>query len=102
MDCSNLRYPGGVYKEKRPVVSPNEALKQVKEFYDRQLMTEECVVTDIELLYTGYFSDGSDGEIQPIIAPFWEISVYDNSAGRYTHFTYDACTGECIREGVQQ
>ena len=102
LDCSNLRYPGGVYKEKRPVVSPNEALKQVKEFYDRQLMTEECVVTDIELLYTGYFSDGSDGEIQPIIAPFWEISVYDNSAGRYTHFTYDACTGECIREGVQQ
>lgn len=102
LDCSNLRYPGEVYKEKLPVVSPNEALKQVKEFYDRQLMTEECVVTDIELLYTGYFSDGSDGEIQPIIAPFWEISVYDNSAGRYTHFTYDACTGECIREGVQQ
>ncbi len=102
LDCSNLRYPGEVYQEKMPVTSPNEALKQVGEFYDRQLRTEQCVVTDIELLYTGYFSDGADGKIQPVIAPFWEIKVYDNSAGRYTHFTYDAFTGECIREGVQQ
>ena len=99
LDCSNSRYPGELYKEKLPVVSPNEALKQVKEYYDRQLMTEECVVTDIELLYTGYFSDGADGEIRPVIAPFWEIKVYDNGAGMYAHFTYDACTGECVREG---
>ena len=102
LECSNLRYPGEIYKEKLPIVSPNEALKQVKEFYDRQLITEECVVTDIELVYTGYFSDGADGEIQPVIAPFWEIKVYDNSVGSYTHFTYDACTGECVREGAQQ
>ena len=100
LECSNMWDSGEVYKEGLSVVSPNEALKQVKEHYSRQLLKEECVVTDIGLVYSGYFSDGADGEIRPIISPFWAIKVYEGDNKSYVYFVYDAYTGECISEGV--
>lgn len=99
LDCSNMWNTGRVYKGKQTVISPNEALKQVKEYYDRQLLTEKAVVTDIELVYTGYFGDGADSKLHPIVSPFWQVKVYNRGMGTYEGFVYDAYTGECIQEG---
>lgn len=99
LDCSNMWDAGEVYKKNLPIVSPNEALLQVKEHYNRQLIKEVHTITDISLVYTGYFSDGADGKIQPVASPFWAVTVYDGDAGMRKYFVYDACTGECIREG---
>ena len=100
LECSNMWDAGEIYKEKLPVVSPSEALRQVKEHYDKQLIKEDCTVTEIELVYTGYFSDGVDGEIRPVVSPFWEVKVYDGNIKRYVSFVYDAYTGECSSEGT--
>ena len=100
LDCSNMWDAGEVYKEKLPVISPNEALRQVKEHYSRQLMKKEYTITDIGLIYTGYFSDGADGKIRPIVSPFWEVEIYNGDTGVHVSFVYDAYRGECVWEGM--
>lgn len=99
--CSKMRDVAEQCREASPVVTPNEVLEQVKAHYDRELLTEPCYISDIELVYTGYFSDGSDGLVRPVAAPFWVVTVYDDA--RFSGsacFTYNAYTGECIEEAV--
>ena len=101
--CSKMRDVGEQYRERTPVISPNEALKQVKAHYDRELLTEPCYISDIELVYTGYFSDGSEELVRPVVMPFWVVTVYDEIQMRgRQHFTYDAYTGECIEEAAAE
>ena len=99
LECSNMWNTGEVCEEKQPIISPNEALKQVKEHYGRQLLTEGDVVTNIELVYTGYFSDGADGKLRPAVSPVWAVEVYNRSIEAYEDFVYDGYTGDCILEG---
>ena len=99
LECSNMWNTGEVCKEKLPIISPNEALKQVKKHYSRQLLTEGDVITNIELVYTGYFADGADGKLQPAVSPVWAVKVYNRSMETYEDFVYDAYTGDCILEG---
>ena len=54
----------------------------------------------MSIVYTGYFTDGSEGEIQPTVAPFWRVRVYNNDVDGSKYFVYDAFTGEAIAEGV--
>ena len=97
MDISNYRKPGKVYKEKRTVTEPDKILEQIKTYYGRKLVLENVVITDMELAYTGYFSDASEGEVQPTITPVWVVTVYDEAGktSRGKTFVYDALTGEC-------
>ncbi len=102
IDFSNTRRPGKVYKDKRSVAGPNQILEQIKAYYGRKLMLADVTVTDMELAYTGYFSDGSEGKIQPVVSPVWIVTVYDEElkgiSGKKREFVYDAFTGECLRE----
>ena len=99
LECSNMWNTGEVCEEKQPIISPNEALKQVKEHYGRQLLTEGDVVTNIELVYTGYFADGAGGKLQPAVSPVWVVEVYNRNIEAYEDFVYDGYTGDCILEG---
>lgn len=101
-DISNYRKPGKVYKENSAVIKPDQALQQVKAYYDRKLILEDVTITNVELVYTGYFSDASEGEIQPIITPVWAVTVHEETnqdMGITRGYVYDAFSGECLSEG---
>lgn len=99
MDLSRIRMEGDVYRDTAEVTDPDVILGKLKEYYDRQLITSEITVTEVSLIYTGYFTDGSEGEIRPTVAPFWLVKAYGGKNGR-VQFVYDAFTGEAVREGV--
>lgn len=99
MELSRMRMEGDVYRDTAEVTDPDVILGKLKEYYDRQLITSEITVTEVSLVYTGYFTDGSEGEIRPTVAPFWLVTAYGGKNGR-VQFVYDAFTGEAVREGV--
>ena len=62
----------------------------------KQMLAKTVTVLDLEMVYTGYFTDGNEGEIQPMIAPFWRVRVHNGE--RNVYFVYDAFTGEAIAQ----
>lgn len=101
LDTTRFRIEGDVYKDTAKVLDPDRILEKIKKYYERMLSLGMTTVTDIRLAYAGYFTDGSDGEIQPSIAPFWVVNVYVGGDRGTVQFVYDAFTGEAIKEGVQ-
>ncbi len=101
MRYSNQMGAGKVFKEREAVIGPNEVLKGVNEYYEDHLnlLEGETRVTDIQLIYTGYFDKDPKTElITPIIIPAWIITVHDgtpNRSGTY-QFVYDAYTGQAL------
>ena len=92
----NIRMEGDVYKEARQIIEPDVVLQKVKKYYEKQILKKTATVMEVELIYTGYYTDSSEGEIQPTVAPFWRVRVYN---GEYrVHFIYDAFTGEAVVE----
>lgn len=91
----NFRREGKVYKEAEPVAEPEEIISQVQEYYERQIVTEPVIITEIKLVYSGYFTDAADGVIEPAICPFWVVNAYDGSLGQNVTFIYDAIDGKC-------
>ena len=100
IDTAKIRMEGDVYKKAEKVISPDTALQKVKGYYGKQILRKPITVTEISIVYTGYFTDGSEGEIQPTVAPFWRVRVYNNDVDGSKYFVYDAFTGEAIAEGV--
>ena len=100
IDTAKIRMEGDVYKKAEKVISPDTALQKVRGYYGKQILRKPITVTEISIVYTGYFTDGSEGEIQPTVAPFWRVRVYNNDADGSKYFVYDAFTGEAIAEGV--
>jgi len=92
----NIRMEGDVYKETKKVIEPDIILQKVKKFYEKQILAKPTTVMEVEIIYTGYYTDGSEGEIQPTIAPFWRVRVYNGE--RSVYFFYDAFTGEPVVE----
>ncbi len=101
LNISHYRMEGEIYKDSTEVLNPDKILERIEKYYSRLLLTSPITVTDIRLAYTGYFTDGSEGEIQPSIAPFWVVNVYVGGELGTAQFVYDAFTGEAVREGVQ-
>ena len=100
IDTAKIRMEGDVYKKAEKVISPDTALQKVKDYYKKQILRKPVTVTQVSIVYTGYFTDGSEGEIQPTVAPFWRVRVYNNDVDGSRYFVYDAFTGEAIAEGV--
>lgn len=100
LSTSRFRMEGDVYKDTAEVIDPDKILEQIEKYYNRLLLTSPVTVTDIRLAYAGYFTDGSEGEIQPSVAPFWIVNVYVGGEMGTAQFVYDAFTGEAIKEGV--
>ncbi len=100
IDTAKIRMEGDVYKKAEKVISPDTALQKVKGYYGKQILRKPITVTEMSIVYTGYFTDGSEGEIQPTVAPFWRVRVYNNDVDGSKYFVYDAFTGEAIAEGV--
>ena len=100
MDINNIRMVGDVYKEAEQVVDSNAILNKIKIFYEKQILIRPVTVTEVNIVYTGYFTDGNEGEIQPTVAPFWRVKVYNNDSNGSQFFFYDAFTGEAIVEGI--
>ena len=100
IDTAKIRMEGDVYKKAEKVISPDTALQKVKNYYGKQIIRKPITVTEMSIVYTGYFTDGSEGEIQPTVAPFWRVRVYNNDVDGSKYFVYDAFTGEAIAEGV--
>lgn len=96
LDIYNVRMEADVYKDTAPVMEPDIVLQKIKKYYEKQILTKPITMLDIKIVYTGYFTDGSEGEIQPMIAPFWRVRVYDGE--RNVYFVYDAFTGEAVAE----
>lgn len=101
LNTTRFRMAGDVYKDTAKVLDPDRILKKIKTYYERMLSLNMATVTDIKLAYTGYFTDGSEGEIQLSVAPFWVVNVYVGGETGTAMFVYDAFTGEAIKEGVQ-
>jgi len=100
LDINNIRMEGDVYKEAEQVVDSNAILNKIKIFYEKQILIRPVTVTEVNIVYTGYFTDGNEGEIQPTVAPFWRVKVYNNDSNGSQFFFYDAFTGEAIVEGI--
>ena len=100
LETDNIRMEGDVYKGAEQVRTPDTILQKVKKYYEKQILTKQITITEINIVYTGYFTDGSEGEIQPTVAPFWRVRVYNNDEDGSKYFVYDAFTGEAIAEGV--
>ena len=98
LNTSNFRMQGKVYKEAEKVTNPDNVIQKIKEYYERKLITKPVTVTEVSRVYTGYFTDGSEGEIQPTIAPFWLVRIHNGETNN-TGFVYDAFSGEAIIEG---
>ena len=100
LDTDNIRMDGDVYKKTKKVKVPDDILGRVRKYYEKQILTKPVTITEVRIVYTGYFTDGSEGEIQPTVAPFWRVRVYDGEADGGKYFFYDAFTGEAIAEGM--
>lgn len=98
ISTSNYRYPGKIYKRNQNVISPNEILEKIKAYYEKTLILKEIVIKDISLVYAGYFSDFSDGIIEPIVTPVWDAAVYNTKERCWQHFIYDAFSGKSYME----
>lgn len=96
LDIYNIRMEGDVYKDTESVIEPDVVLKKIKKYYEKQILAKPVTVLDIKIVYTGYFTDSSEGEIQPMIAPFWRVRVHDGE--RNVYFVYDAFTGEAVAQ----
>lgn len=99
MDTSNIRSPGSVYKDRQKVMAPDEILAKVRDYYEHELVTSPITVTELSLVYMGYFTDGSEGEIQATIAPFWTVDIKNDTDTNGRGFIFDAFTGESIELG---
>jgi len=100
LDTDNIRMEGEVYKEAEKVKNPDGILGRVRKYYEKQILTKPITITEVRIVYTGYFTDGSEGEIQPTVAPFWRVRVYDGEADGGKYFYYDVFTGKAIMEGI--
>ena len=89
-----------MYKEAEKVKNPDGILGRVRKYYEKQILTKPITITEVRIVYTGYFTDGSEGEIQPTVAPFWRVRVYDGEADGGKYFYYDVFTGKAIMEGI--
>lgn len=78
---------GDVYKEAEQVVDSNAILNKIKIFYEKQILIRPVTVTEVNIVYTGYFTDGNEGEIQPTVAPFWRVKVYNNDSNGSQFFS---------------
>lgn len=99
IDTSYTRLPGSVYKDKQKVISPNVILTKIRDYYEHELVTSPLTVTELSLVYMGHFSDGSEGEIQSTIAPFWTVKTKNDNDANGWGFIFDAFTGESIELG---
>lgn len=99
IDTSYIRLPGSVYKDKQKVISSDEILTKIRDYYEHELVTSPLTVTELSLVYMGYFSDGSEGEIQSTIAPFWTVKTKNDNDANGWGFIFDAFTGESIELG---
>ena len=100
LDTDNIRMEGDVYKETEKVKTPDDILGRVRKYYEKQILAKPITITEVRIIYTGYFTDGSEGEIQPTVAPFWRVRVYDGEADGGKYFYYDVFTGKAIMEGI--
>lgn len=99
IDTSNTRFPGGVYKGRQKVMAPDKILAKVRDYYEHELVISPITVTGLSLVYMGYFTDGSEGEIQATIAPFWTVDTKNDTDTDSRGFIFDAFTGESIELG---
>ncbi len=97
----NYRDKGEVYKEGLEVLSPNTVLASVERYYESTLLTNDVIVTQVRLVYSGYFTDGEDGDVDNAFCPFWKVQAYEGSSGMNVMFAYDAVTGNAVVEGEQ-
>ena len=100
IEVSSMRRPGKVCQEKAAVIGPEKVLGQIRDYYDRKLLLDETVVTDIQLAYMGYFAN-VDGTVYPVFTPVWEVVVRDDASSSRVprhRFVYDAFTGKCLLE----
>ncbi len=99
---SNLRGPGKVCRKAAPVLSPNEVLKKVEDYYDRRVLADECVISGIRIGYAGYFYDDG-GTVRPSVTPVWRVTVLRRDSDGIMNefdFVYDANTGDCLEEEI--
>lgn len=97
---TSFRYPEKTYRKNLKIISPNNVLKKIKQYYDKTILLDTITIKDISLVYAGYFSDFVDGTIEPIVTPVWDVALYDNKAGSFVHFVYDAVTGKSYLENA--
>ena len=100
LDMDSFRYSGEIYKEDQTVISASEILGKIASYYDTKLLADEVTITQMRLVYSGYFTDGADGIIDTAICPYWKITIYDAAQGANLLFVYDAITGEVLKEAI--
>ena len=100
IDVTDFREAGDVCQKEAPVIGPNEVLAKIKDYYEGRILASPRLISDLSLVYTGYFSDGSEGIVKPVYLPVWDVTVYsmeEQGTVRY-EFVYDAHTGEVLKE----
>lgn len=88
---------GEIYKESQEIVSVNEIIGNIKEYYETKLLTKPVTVTDIRLVYSMYFTTEEE-VVDNVICPFWRVTVYDEQSQIKKLFLYDAVSGELMIE----
>ncbi len=96
---TDLYQPGEEYREAQPVVSPSVPLAAVEEYYPEKSLTDNVTITQIRLVYSTYFTDPADGEMQNAFRPFWKVLAYDESKQENTLFVFDAVSGDVVMYG---
>lgn len=94
-------HTGDIYEKNKKVVDIQEILKQTKNYFDKTLVADPVEITSITLGYNGDISDGSNGDIEHVIAPFWYVRYYDKTKGENgcnRCILFNAYTGEFVLE----
>lgn len=93
-----MRFPGKVCQKKKSIVSPNAALKGIREYFDKMVILSPCTIEKIELVYIGYLYN-NNGTVYPVLMPAWIVHVYDEKDESVQQYAFNAFNGDVCDGG---
>ncbi len=101
---------GEVYREKETVITAENLLAILENYYEKTLLARDVTITDIRLVYNGWFSDSEDGTVENILSPFWYVQYYmgeydeETDDGTFSYgnhcLIFDAYTGKFMSDSM--
>lgn len=99
LSTSNFRYQGDVYKEYADIISSNDVLKLIEEYYSDKDIEGQLTIKQIRLIYSSYFTDkDTEQKVDNLVCPFWKVVIYDEVNCSNIIFAFDVVTGEILVE----
>lgn len=88
-----------VYK-KQEICSIETVLTQLQDYFGEDSLSIPTTIYNIEICYSGDFSDEADGKIRNIVQPYWYVEFWKQcwDGKRCSELWLDAVTGECLSE----